>query len=179
MDKIRELEKRIATLENNSLSNIILNSQYYCIGFAGTADNTNLSKRFDDSILKNKRMLIKSVRLIPFAQVETQELYNNTSGDVFTIPASARINKSIDDITQGAKISIIINGTEINLFTSTSLNNNQSHPFDLFCDNIYFNQKSVVSSIDVRINGQLFIDLLTPATGIPLIKVFIELYVYG
>lgn len=157
------------------LENIIINSQYKILAFSGRADGTTLGRNFLLNSVVNKRMLIKSVKLIPYAFIQTDVLWNATSGDQFAVPGLAKIPTVIDTFTTSSRISLIINGTRQNIFAS---NIGGAYTLDLFVDNIYFNYKARIETIDFQVTGDIFTDLPAGTTGNPLIKVLIECYSY-
>ena len=170
-EEIEQIKKVFSPLEN-----IVLNSQYVVLPFFDRADGNNLSLGFALNLIQNKRMLIKSVRLIPYAFAEMDVLYNDTAGDHFTIPALARIPESvIDTLTTSTRIEIEINGTTQNLFPSLG---NQAYNMDLFVDNIYYNYKAPINNLNVRVTGEVFTDLDAGTVDNPSIKVLIECYLY-
>lgn len=177
MDILESLDKVKSRLGAmfSPLENIIINSQYRVIAFSGRANGTFLNQNFLFNAIDKKRMLIKSIRLIPYAFVQTDVLWNSTTGDQFSVPPLARIPTVIDTFTTSPRITIEINGTRQDIFPSVTPG---AYTMDLFVDNIYSNYKSKVSTLNVSVLGDVFVDLPTGTPGAPTIKVLIECYSY-
>jgi hypothetical protein len=169
-----QLDKK---LQQNSIESIVLNAKYVVLTFVGfTTGVVNLQHFFLDDIILNKRLLIKSIKLIPFALNNgTDELFNDTSNDHFIINENARITKCIDAFTSAGHIQLFINGVDLNLFPSVAAG---GQVLDLFVDNIYYNYKAPISSIDMNILGSIVENLENQAEDTVKIKVLIEAYTY-
>lgn len=177
MDKLRQLEKRIYDLETkSSLEKIILNSRYFCLSFSGfTTGVTDFTNNFDISILRNHKLLIKSIKLVPFASATTDEFYNAGSGDQFQVLENMELKRPINYFTSVGKISIRINNVDVPLFPNTTSN---FQVLDLFVDNIYFNYNKNLQSIAVNIDGDLVDDIPADSTTHAKMKVLMEVYSY-
>jgi len=176
MDRLTQIEKRISDLENNSIDKIVLNSRYYCLSFSGfTTGVTDFTNNFDISLLRNHKLLIKSIKLIPFASATTDEFYNATSGDQFQVLENMKLNRPIDYFTSAGKISIKINSVDVPLFPNTTSN---FQVLDLFVDNIYYNHKTPVQNIKVNIDGDMVDDIPADSSNYVKMKVLMEVYSY-
>jgi hypothetical protein len=164
-------------LQQDSIESIVLNSKYVVLTFVGfTTGVVNLQHFFLDDVILNRRLLIKSVKLIPFALADAvDELYNLTTGDHFVINENARITKCVDAFTSTGHIQLFINGVDVNLFPSVAAG---GQVLDLFVDNIYYNYKAPIASIDMNILGSIVSNFETQAEDTVKIKVLIEAYSY-
>lgn len=177
-----EIKKEISTqldkkLMQNSIESIVLNSKYVVLTFVGFSTGVvDLTHYFQDDIILNNRFLFKSIKLIPFAEEgQMDELFNVTSLEHFIVKENARLTKVVDDFTSLGHIKIFINGVDLNLFPSVAAG---GQVLDLFVDNIYYNYKAPIASIDVNVLGSIVDNFDAQTTDTVKIKVLIEGYVY-
>ena len=176
-EKILDLEKQVTDLKSKkSIEDIILNSDYKVLSWFGESDGTTLNQNFDNAIIKDKKMLIKSFKIVPYAQAESDLFFNRTAGDHFTVPGLGRLT-NVFDITTGTEIRIIINGANIGMFPIDPAQD-QFYPLDLFIDNVYYHYRNFIDTMNIQVDGEIFIDLDVGTTGVPFIKVIIECYLY-
>lgn len=161
----------------DSIDKIILNSQYRVLAFDGDADGTILNPNFPLNVIQNKKILFKSIKLIPYANnnLSFDVFFNATTGEQFQVPPDARLINVIDSFTTGTAINIIVNAQPLQIFTST---NTLSYSADLFKDNIYYLYRASLQTLDVSVDTEVFQDLSAPAVAVPQIKVEIECYLF-
>lgn len=194
MEGLRELQNSVSILQKElsdlkrktSLEDIILNSEYKILAFQGNANGTALNHCFDDSIFKNKRMLIKGLQFFPYYVNDSIDisLSDGVTTTQETIPAGGRMNRVLDIFTNfslGAHFcSFVINGQANILNTiTTGVSEPGAIPPDFSVDNIFYLVKSIVTSIDIILNTEVFETLITPGTAMtPNIKAYLECYVF-
>jgi len=170
------LKKQVNELQKKStLEDIILNGQYVVLAWQGEANGANLTQMFLNSIIVDKKLLIKSFRIIPYALVESDVFFNRTSVEHFTVPVDARLINVIDLFTDAARINVNINGGGAPIFPTIS---NAAFPLDLFVDNIYYHCKTPITKIEVQITGQILINLDVATPDAPNVKVIMECYLF-
>lgn len=159
------------------LATLPLKSDYRALIFYGTANGTNLNQGFPIGDLQKRSIVIKSVRLFPYASDPTIDFFVNDGvvSNTETIPTRARINRVFDDFINGAQIDFIINGAPVGLFPSSAQG---GYPADLFLDNIYYHFPEKIQTFDVSIDVDLCIDLENGTfANQPFIKVLVECYI--
>jgi len=174
------MEKNLSpdSISNNySIENIVMNGRYHLLGFIGFATGVaSLTAMFNQSIILNKKMLIKSIRLVPFASGDTDELYDDTNTVHYIIKENARITKCVDEFTTSpCEIDIRINGGSLNIFPS---NANGGPLLDTFVDNIYVLIPKLINSMEIFITGLIVDNFETQNNANPKMKVFIECYIF-
>jgi len=176
MEQIKESETFLEKITANSLDSIILNSQYTCLVFWGRSDGSQLVQNFNQLIIRGKRILIKSIRILPYAFADSDVFYNATTGDHYTVPGGGRLINVVDDMTTSARIEFFINEFLMNFFPTYI--GTQGYPLDLFLDNIYYNFKEKVESLRISVDGNVYTDLSGVAQNNPWIKLLVECYLY-
>jgi len=163
-----------------SLNELPLKSKFKALLFYGTADGTFLSKAFDEDDLKKRIIVIKSFRIIPYADTAFVDLYVNDGATTSkeTIPAKSRINRIFDFYNLGARINFLLNGAPLTFFQSVDSAGVavDGYPVDLWIDNIYYKYPAKVSAIDLAITAKVFDDIEAGTTVNPLVKVIVECY---
>lgn len=171
-----ENEKSFIKSLNPDLESIILNSKYQILVFQGRSDGANLQPNFNINIIRGMRVLIKSIRLIPYAFSESDVFFDNTNTVHFTVPAGGRLINVVDEFSTTARIDLFVNGGLLPIFPTYI--GNIGYPLDLYVDNIYFYYKAKVETINMSVTGNVMIDLNTGAVEAPNLKVLIECYIF-
>ena len=158
------------------LFSLPLISQYRALLWYGDADGTTLTPNFDTGSIQDRTLVIKSVRLFPYAATAIIDFYVNdgTVSNSETLPIGARLTRVIDNFNLGARIDFKINGTPVGLFPSDA---DGGYPIDLFVDNIYFHYSEKVQTFEVAITGDVLDDIEANTTQTPSIKVLVECYI--
>jgi len=160
------------------LMRLPLISQYRVLVFFGTADGSVFSQGFNINDLIGRTIVIKSVRLIPYARENTDDFFVNdgTLSNTEVIPARARLTRVVDDFTSSTIIDFLINGVPIGIFPTTA---DGGYPADLHVDNIYFWYREKVQTFNVAVTSNVYIDIEagTLGTGGTFMKVLVEVYI--
>jgi len=162
------------------LEHIVLNSQYFVLQFNGLSDGSDMNPLFPLNVVQGKRMLLKSIRLLPYSNGESDILWNKTSGDHFTIPDNFRLHQVEDIYPTQTRITFEINGTALNMFPVDvqPIPASPMYNLDLFVDNVYYNYKSKITSLNFKVDGSYCNDFEATTTVEANMKVLIECYLY-
>lgn len=176
-EEVLRLKKIVNDLEKKkSIEDIILKSEFVVLGFFGLADgNANLSKSFDDSIFNSKKVLIKSLRIVPYYSANSIDMLFS-DGTSETIVAGTRINRVFDSYT-GAVASylrLLIN-SKSEIFKTTSAAVVNLLPSDFEMDNIYALYEQV-STMNILCYFEDSGADNSPTN--PNVKVYIECYIF-
>lgn len=178
-EKIIQLEKAVTDLQSKrSLEDIILKSRFNVLGFYGNANGTALTKSFDDGVFKNKSLLIKSLRIIPYYSAASEDISLDDGVTVTseTIPLDTRINRVFDSYigASASYLRLLINGSPV-IFNVDSSGAVDLLPSDFMMDNIYSHHNMVsLLSIDCYFENLALVAGVT----IPDVKVYLECYIY-
>lgn len=161
-----------------NLLTLPLISSYRVLVFWGTSNGGLLNLAFNIADLEGRSIVIKSVRLVPYARDNVEDFFVNdgTVSNTETIPARARLTRVIDDFTASTIIDFLINGVPIGIFPSTG---DGGYPADLHIDNIYFWYREKVQTFTVAVTSNVYTDLEagTLGSGGFFIKVVVEVYI--
>jgi len=179
LEQIKNVVSNAVGNKVSPLENIILNSQYHCLAYAGQAGQVvprNIPASFNQEILANKNVLIKSIKLIPYAWENTIDL-SLSDGTTETVPPNMRLQRTMERFSAAVDIRLIINGGFVNVFSIDAGGNNW-FPLDLSVDNIYYNYKSKVQTIGFEVAALNFVNWAnTGADGLNVV-VLLECYTY-
>lgn len=185
-EKVHDLEKEIDKLKNKSVSpleEIILKSDYRILTFFGVASGTilaptALTPNFNQSIVLEKNLIIKSIKVIPYADANVVDIRLDDGVTVATetLVQNTRINRVFDTFAAGLNLQITINGEVIPIVPIIGTGD-FAVPLDLFVDNIYYIHRYKIQSITVNAAAQIDSDL-TGTLDAPRLYVLIECYVY-
>jgi hypothetical protein len=159
-------------------------NQYRCLLFEGTASNTvPLTPQFDPLEIQRRKIVIKSIRFIPYADrnndISLLAIYNDTLAafdNIIRGNSNGRLNVSqLDNQMNGFTPQISINGIPLNIF------NNANYPMDLFLDNINIEFPEAIDSGFSIITGNALYPQNYQITAVaptltPNFKVLIEVY---
>lgn len=137
-----------------------------------------MSQGFDIRALIGRSLVIKRIKLIPFAGESTIDFYvsDGTVSNAETIPARARLTRVVDDFITGAIIKFLINGSPIGIFPSDG---EGGYPTDLDVDNIYYYFSEPVTSFDISVDAKVYTDIEAGTLGTQtFMKVMVECYIY-
>ena len=159
------------------------NLDYFCFTFHGVADGTPLTPGFDLENIRNRFIILKSFRIIPYyAPVEEPGnqpvdifLNDGVTQTVEVVQPLSRINRLFDTYNNNCHINFRINSSPVTIFQSQVITN-PGYPLDLWIDGINFKYLSRLQSIDLSIWGNVVDNLQTAQETNPLIKVVIECY---
>ena len=177
-EKITELEKKLIDLEKRSFSkleDIILKADFKILCFYGLADgNANLTHAFDDTLIQNKTILIKAVKIFPYYKDATVDV-EFSDGTTETIAAGVRVNRVFDTYSgaAAARFDLLVNSAPVIFNQGTNFN---LLPSDYEFDNAYKLIKNV-NTIDVNCYFEQA-DPSDSATTNPNVKVYLECYLY-
>jgi hypothetical protein len=182
MSLIEQIRCAVVSAINPKISpieNIILNSQYHCLAYAGQAGQVvpvNIPASFNQQIFSNKNLLIKSIKLIPYAWENTIDL-SLSDGTTETVPPNMRLQRTMERFSASVDIRLLINGAVVNVFSIDAGGNNW-FPLDLSVDNIYYNYKSKVQTVGFEVAALNFVNWAnTGAQGLNVV-VLLECYTY-
>lgn len=147
----------------------VLRSQYKVLVFSSLADGTDLTPFFSINEILGKNLLIKSIRLVPWANGTTVDI-RYSDGTTETIVNNTRIDRVFPIESFPNYFKLFLNGNLLPFF-STRIN------ADMFIDNIYVDFKQKIQTIACQANLRIDIDM-TGTAGTPNIKVIIECYSY-
>ena len=176
LNEIQSLKKRIVNLERNNLDDIVLNSEFNVLGFYGQANGAVLTKTFDDSVFRNKNVLLKGLKVVPYYNINSVDL-NFSDGTTETIPLDTRINRIFDSYA-GATASFIrflVNGAA-KIFNVDNTGAVDRLPSDYEIDNVFVLYKNVT-----QMNIECFFENLSLGVGTtnPLVKIYIQCYTFA
>lgn len=159
------------------LDDLVLNGDYKCLMFFGRSDGSNMIPNFNVDMIRDRAMLIKSVRLIPYAFTDSTDVFFDETNTIhYTVPAGGRLINLIDEYSTSTRINIIINGMQQPILPTYI--GNVGYPLDFFVDNIYYLYPEKIFEMDVNANGVIIDDLdpLNVHTEAPNLKFLIECY---
>jgi hypothetical protein len=167
--------------DNNPALNIFtlpLISEFKFFQFSGRADNTNLVPNFNIIDIRNRYLVIKGIKIVPYYEAASIDMYLGVATE--TIPANCRINRVFDVYDYGCQLTVLINGVQQRIFPSeVSIfppAGDGNVPIDLDIDNIFYKYPEKITSFDIRLDAQIFADILNPTTDQPLVKIFVQCY---
>lgn len=167
---IEQIKRGLVTLDQ-----VIMRSDYRVLSYANVADGVNLLPDFAIDVIQGKYMMIKSFKIIPYANGKSDVFFNDTTSEHFTVPDKARLINVIDSASVPCIINLQVNGSPLQIFPSGAAT---SYPIDLFIDNIYYTYKEKISSLDVSVLGSVINDLDTGGVVNPDIRVLLEVYLF-
>jgi len=178
LDQIQKTVEKVFNKNVSPLENIILNSQYHCLMFAGQAGAVNaveIPATFNQAVFSGKKVLIKSIKFIPYASENTIDL-SLSDGTTETVPPSMRLQRTLERFSTAADIRMFINGAYVNVFSSDPANN--WFPLDMQLDNIYYNYQSNVQNITFQMAGINFVDFAATGANGVFMSIVLECYTY-
>lgn len=162
-----------------NLFTLPLISQFKYYQFSGRADNTNLLPNFNIADIRNRYLIIKAIKIVPYYEAASIDLYLGAEAE--TIPANCRINRIFDVYDFGCQLTVIINGVAQPIFPNEVLIvppfGDGNIPLDLDIDNIFYKYPEKISTFNIRLDAQIFSDIQGVAIDQPLVKVFLQVYV--
>jgi hypothetical protein len=180
-EKIGLIEKKVEELEKKSFSkieDIILNSTYRVLSFAGSAGTpaapNTLTACFDNSLILNKSILIKSIKVDAYARDPMVDIAFS-DGTTETITANMRINRIFDLFTDSLNIDMILNESSTAIFPNDN-SGDVYFPIDLFVDNIYKLIKNV-NTLTFRAGSFLALNFVGGTTQ-PNLIITMECYIF-
>lgn len=183
------------TIKENESINILslpFKSDYKVLVFTGLANGTALVPRFNfDSVLKNKKMVLKSFQIVPYyykeSHEQTTEAYNVTASEEFGVISdlnnSLRIQRIFDRYEYGTEILFEINGARIPIFQQVNDPNIDpalwvGYPLDLALDNIYYYYPANLQSLNISVECLISSVKTLAVQYNPQVKVVIECYLF-
>jgi len=160
-----------------SLDDLVLNGDYKVLMFWGRSDGSNLAPNFNINMINDRAMLIKSIKLVPYAFTDSTDVFFDETNTVhYTVPAGGRLINLIDEYSTGSRINLVINGTQQPIFPTYLAV--LGYPLDFFIDNIYYLYSEKINQFSISVNGVIIDDLdpLNVHTEAPNLKVFVECY---
>jgi hypothetical protein len=158
-------------------------SQYRFFQFSGRADNTNLTPNFALVDIQGRYIIIKGIKIVPYYEAASIDLTLSDGVTVNneTIPAQARINRIFDVYDFGCQLTLLINGSPVELFPSEVLivppAGDGNVPLDLDLDNLFYKFPAKLTSLDMRLDAQIFSSIVGGGVADqPLVKIFLQCY---
>lgn len=159
-------------------------SQFRLFQFSGRADNSILLPNFNIVDIAQRILVIKGIKIVPYYEDNSIDLYltDGVTINSETIPANCRIDRVFDVYDYGCQLSIFINGGRIPLFpievAVVPPQADGNVPLDLDLDNIYYKFPEKITSLEVRLDAQIFESIVSSAQVLdnPLVKVFMQCY---
>lgn len=160
------------------LMRLPLISKYRVLVFFGRADGDTFNLGFNINDLRGRTLVIKSVRLVPYAAESVDDFYINdgTVSNTETLAARMRLTRVVDDFTTSTIIDIVLNGVPIGIFPSAA---DAGFPADLHVDNIYYWFREKIQTFNVAVTANVYTDLEAGTLGTTgvFMKVLIEVYI--
>jgi hypothetical protein len=192
MENCKAPEFKNATNQDSKFEKVLdifalpLISQFRFFQFSGRADNANLTPNFAPVDIQGRYIVIKALKIVPYYEANSIDLYLNDGATTTseTIPGNARINRIFDVYDFGCQLTLLINGSPVELFPSEVLivppAGDGNVPLDLDLDNIFYKFPAKLTSLDIRLDAQIFSDIRTAAPQMdqPLVKVFLQCYLF-
>ena len=164
-----------------SIFSVALQNQYRLLSFEGLADGTNMTPQFDIQELRGKELIIKSIRLIPYAPggggIVDISLTDGVSTFIETLGGNIRLDRITDLFNEGTSIRILINGTPCPIFSQNFSNATGQYIPDLWEDNIFYRYPAKLEQISCAIFSTVTNNLVTPGASVVLnMRVLIGCY---
>lgn len=176
LDKIQSLEKKINSLERNSLDRIILKSRFNVLGFFGQANGAVLTKAFDDGVFRNKNILLKGLKIVPYYSDDSMDL-NFSDGTTEEILEDVRINRIFDSYAGATSsyLRLLVNGGN-KIFNVANNGTVDRLPSDYEIDSVYALFENVT-----QLNIDCFFENMSLGVGVtnPYVKIYLQCYVYS
>lgn len=165
-------------MQKLDLLTLPLMSQYKVLIFTGRANGTTLNAGFNLANIAKRSIVIKRIKLIPyyFSNAVDLDLFDGATHNTETIQANFRINRLFDSWPTSTVIDVRLNGFRLPIFENQAI---PGYPLDLDVDNIYYHfpvKLIDTNPIDVRITGDVCVNIAAGTTEAPLIKVVMEVY---
>ena len=189
MDKQSELQNTIINLSvkvNNLesrflIEEIILNSEYKILTFAGLSDGIDLVAQFDVSLFQNRKMLVKSIAFVPYYNVDSEDI-RYSDGTTETILDQMRINRVFDWFGDPPAADVINTYIAINdrpIISVPPGSTGGSLPIDFKADNIYYLVPNIVKSIIIRMGALVPDNIATGNRVAANMKCLLEVYLFN
>lgn len=162
-----------------SLLELPLISKYRVVCFTGETDGTLMTQQFQIQDFLKKSMVLKSIKLIPYASDDAIEDFYITDGvDTWNevITNRGRLTRVIDSFTNSANIDIRINGVPIGIFPQP-VGVSAVYPMDLFVDNIYYHYPENIETFTISIDGLIVNDIVAHTGVVCNMVVMVECYI--
>lgn len=176
-----QIKKEISTqldkkLMETSLDKIILNSNHHVLMFAGLATTTasQITPRYDPTIIQNKKLLIKRVQVIPYANHPVIDILFS-DGTSETVPGNMRLQRTLETYSTSLNLRFLVNGNPIPMFLDDPAGGTFWYPLDLDCDNIYYLYKEPVQNLLFQAATTIYTDF-SAATAEVLLNILVECY---
>jgi len=164
-----------------SIFSVALQSTYKLLSFEGLADGSVMTPQFDLNEIQGKTLIIKSIRLIPYAPaggaITDISLDDGASTFVETLGGNIRLDRITDYFTEGTAIRLLLNGSPCTIFSTVFTNTTGQYIPDLWEDNIFYKFPTKLQTIELAIFSTVSDNLVTPtASVIPNMRVLIGCY---
>lgn len=178
-----QIEEKIK--DSFDLFSLPLKSQFRYFQFSGISDGSLLAPNFNQADIRGRSLVIKSIKIIPYYSANAasfQDFYltDGVTTNEELLPQRCRVNRIFDQYTLGCFLSILINGSRLQMFPEgvpLGVNDAAGNcSIDLDLDNIFFKYNAKIDSFNVSLDAQIFIDLVNGVTDNPFVKVFVGCY---
>jgi hypothetical protein len=159
-------------------------SQFRFFQFSGRADNTNLTPNFAPVDIQGRYIVIKAIKIVPYYEAAAVDLFltDGVTINSETIPAQSRVNRIFDVYDFGCQLTLLINGSPVELFPSEVVivppAGDGNVPLDLDLDNIFYKFPAKLTSLDMRLDAQMFNNIQASVVDQPLVKIFLQCYLF-
>lgn len=144
----------------NPIENIIAHSKYYCLAFAGVtslSDLIILPNQFDLTVILQKRLMIKSIKSIVYANAPVIDK-KDSLGVTEIVPTGLRLQRIPENFANSIRLEIKINGQTVNLFPFITSPLLSYIPLDIAVDNIFYIYKDKIETFEVASLGYVITD---------------------
>jgi len=155
-----------------SIFSVALQKTYKLLSFEGLADGTAMTPQFDLEEIRGKTLIIKSIRLIPYANGAgaITDISMNDGGATTWSEAlgdNVRLDRITDLFNEGTAIRLLLNGAPCSVFSQVFTNATGQYIPDLWEDNIFYKFPAKLQTISMAIFSTVADDLVTPGASVP------------
>ena len=182
-EEVKGLNESLISLKD-SLETFALpfKSQFKQFLFQGTSNGTLLAKNFNDADIAGKIIIIKSVKVVPYYGIASQDIDLTDGINTFleTIPINLRANRIFDDVWESSFLELLINGGPIDAFASNFIIAGKKVNYDLGSeiDNIYYKYPEKISSLDARFTTKLMDTFAPYNTSAINVRIYLQCYIF-
>ena len=153
-----------------SIFSVALQNQYRLLSFEGLADGSNMVAQFDLQEIQGKEIIIKSIRLIPYAPgaggIVDISMTDGASTFIETLGGNVRLDRITDLFNEGTSIRIMLNGVPCPIFSQNFSNATGQYIPDLWEDNIFYRYPAKIQTLTCGVFATVTNNLVTPGASV-------------